>query len=123
MQDRRADRSTKPSCDARPDHTLGHERRIGANAPAAGRPQTADPAGGQGGFRLGPQAAPGTAKVAVGVAGWLGANLLGVTQPEWYFDARWSGLPRPRAAQNGDVPNSPLPKNGSLMPPAGKISI
>ena len=53
MQDRRADRSTKPSCDARPDHTLGHERRIRANAPAAGRPQTADPAGGQGGFRLG----------------------------------------------------------------------
>jgi hypothetical protein len=32
----------------------GHERRIGANASAAGRPQTADPAGGQGGFRLGP---------------------------------------------------------------------
>jgi hypothetical protein len=25
--------------------------------------------------------------------------------------------------KNGDVPNSPLPKNGSLMPPAGKISI
>jgi len=33
---------------------MGHERRIGANAPAAGRPQTADPAGGQRGFRLGP---------------------------------------------------------------------
>jgi hypothetical protein len=33
---------------------MGHERRIGANAPAAGRSQTADPAGGQGGFRLGP---------------------------------------------------------------------
>jgi hypothetical protein len=29
---------------------VGHERRIGANAPAAGRAQTADPAGGQGGF-------------------------------------------------------------------------
>jgi hypothetical protein len=35
----------------------GHERRIRANAPAGGRPQTADPAGGQGGFRLGPEAA------------------------------------------------------------------
>jgi hypothetical protein len=34
----------------------GHERRIRANAPAAGQPQTADPAGGQGGFRLGPPA-------------------------------------------------------------------
>ena len=33
---------------------MGHERRIRANAPAAGRPQAADPAGGQGGFRLGP---------------------------------------------------------------------
>jgi hypothetical protein len=41
---------------------LGHERRIGANAPAAGRPQTADPAGGQGGFRLGPQPDSRTAK-------------------------------------------------------------
>jgi hypothetical protein len=29
---------------------MGHERRIEADAPAAGRPQTADPAGGQGGF-------------------------------------------------------------------------
>jgi hypothetical protein len=29
------------------------ERRIRSNAPAPGRPQTADPAGGQGGFRLG----------------------------------------------------------------------
>ena len=29
-----------------------HERRIGANASAAGRPQIADPAGDQGGFRL-----------------------------------------------------------------------
>jgi zinc-finger binding domain of transposase IS66 len=26
MQDRRADRSTKPSCDARPDHTSGSDR-------------------------------------------------------------------------------------------------
>ena len=33
---------------------VGHERWIRANTPAAGRPQTADPAGGQGGFRLGP---------------------------------------------------------------------
>jgi hypothetical protein len=33
---------------------VGHERRIRANAPAAGRPQTADPAGSHGGFRLGP---------------------------------------------------------------------
>jgi len=32
----------------------GHERRIRANARAAGRPQTAYPAGGQGGFRPGP---------------------------------------------------------------------
>jgi hypothetical protein len=35
---------------------MGHERRIRAYALAAGRPQTADPAGGQGGFRLGPGA-------------------------------------------------------------------
>jgi hypothetical protein len=28
MQDRKADRSMKTSCDARPDHTLGHERRF-----------------------------------------------------------------------------------------------
>jgi hypothetical protein len=40
----------------------GHERRIGANASAAGRPQTADPAGGQGGFRLGPKLASRAAK-------------------------------------------------------------
>jgi hypothetical protein len=33
---------------------LGHERRIRADAPATGRPQTVDPARGQGGFRLGP---------------------------------------------------------------------
>jgi hypothetical protein len=33
---------------------MGHERRIRANGPAAGRPQTADPAGGKDGFRLGP---------------------------------------------------------------------
>jgi hypothetical protein len=32
----------------------GHERRIGANAPAAGRPRTADPARGKVSFRLGP---------------------------------------------------------------------
>ena len=38
---------------------LGHERRIKANAPAAGRPQTADSAGGQGGFRLGSRIAFG----------------------------------------------------------------
>ena len=31
----------------------GHERWIRANAPAAGRPQTADPAGGQGGCGFG----------------------------------------------------------------------
>ena len=37
-----------------PTSASGHERRIRANAPAAGRPKTADPAGGQGGFRLGP---------------------------------------------------------------------
>jgi hypothetical protein len=37
----------------------GRERRIGANAPAAGQPQTADPAGGQGGFRLGGNAGRG----------------------------------------------------------------
>jgi hypothetical protein len=41
---------------------LGHERRINANAPAAGRPQTPDPAGGQGGFRLGPGLASRAAK-------------------------------------------------------------
>ncbi len=29
-----------------------HEQRIRTNASAAGRPQTADPASGQGGFRL-----------------------------------------------------------------------
>jgi len=29
----------------------GHERRIRANAPAAARPRTADPAAGQGGYR------------------------------------------------------------------------
>ena len=32
----------------------GRERRIRANAPAAGRPRTANPTGGHGGFRLGP---------------------------------------------------------------------
>jgi hypothetical protein len=32
----------------------GHERRMKASAPAAGRPRPADPTGGQGGFRLGP---------------------------------------------------------------------
>jgi hypothetical protein len=42
----------------------GHERRIRANAPAAGRPQTADPAGGQGGFRLGPLPDARTAQYA-----------------------------------------------------------
>jgi hypothetical protein len=46
----------------------GHERRIRANAPAAGRPRTADPAGGQGGFRLGPRAAARAAKKVAG--GW-----------------------------------------------------
>jgi hypothetical protein len=40
----------------------GHERRMGANASAAARPQTADPAGGQGGFRLGPKPASRAAK-------------------------------------------------------------
>jgi hypothetical protein len=45
---------------------MGPERRIGANAPAAGRPQTADPAGGQGGFRLGPQAA---SRAAINIEG------------------------------------------------------
>jgi hypothetical protein len=33
---------------------MGQERRIRANAPTADRPQTAYPANGQGGFRLGP---------------------------------------------------------------------
>jgi hypothetical protein len=41
----------------------GHERRIRANAPAAGRPQTADPAGGRGGFRLGPFPPPALQKI------------------------------------------------------------
>jgi hypothetical protein len=42
-------------CDAHSESGSGHERRIRANTPAAGRPQTADPAGRQGGFRLGPK--------------------------------------------------------------------
>jgi predicted RNase H-like HicB family nuclease len=33
---------------------IAARRRIGTNSAAAGRPQAADPAGGQGGFRLGP---------------------------------------------------------------------
>jgi hypothetical protein len=45
-----------PCCVAHAVTELGHERRIRANAPAAGRPQTADPADGQGGFRVGPTA-------------------------------------------------------------------
>jgi hypothetical protein len=49
-----------------PTAATGHERRIGANASAAGRPQTADPAGGQGGFRLGPRAASRSAKKIAG---------------------------------------------------------
>jgi hypothetical protein len=43
---------------------MGHERRIRANAPAADRPRTVDPTGGQGGFRLGPLADSRVAKRA-----------------------------------------------------------
>jgi hypothetical protein len=43
-------------CAAQPMSQMGHERRMGAKAPAAGRPQTADPAGRHGGFRPGPSA-------------------------------------------------------------------
>jgi hypothetical protein len=46
----------------RPTAEMGHERRIRADASAAGRPQTADAAGGQGGFRLGPQQPPALQK-------------------------------------------------------------
>jgi hypothetical protein len=47
---------------ARGSRTSGHRQRVGADAPAAGRPQTADPAGGQGGFRLGPKPGSRAAK-------------------------------------------------------------
>ena len=46
---------------------MGHERRIGANSPAAGRPQTADPAGGEGGFRLGGNSGRGRMTAATGM--------------------------------------------------------
>ena len=42
MQDRNADRSTKPSCDARPDHTFGSFASIGSVSAISGCPLTAD---------------------------------------------------------------------------------
>src|ERR1700730_12836762 len=43
MQDRTSARSTKPSCNARPDHTLGHFRQIDPLPTLSACPLRSDP--------------------------------------------------------------------------------